>query len=310
MIVFWFKLLTICAVTFTIMVDCKPLHTLDTTMILKRENSPHEVDVLDAESDSYYSMNHTNYYKRAVPFLSKDQKDIFLTKWLGIPHQPKLNVGVLLGNNLDTFDLTQATRMFSFIPGANILTIAESSNPITTQEGVNIIPDHTFNDNLDLDLLVMVAGIGPDPAISAYLRRVGPTVKKYIVSICEGAMVLAASGLLDGKKATATKSLWPMTSLFPLVKWVKKARFTHDGNIITTSGAAAGLDGVFYIIQLLYGEEVAHKLATVNEYEWNPDPNHDLFTDIDKDFPFIPNLLFPSFSSFSMNVPRFSTNIQ
>ncbi|KAL1918612.1 uncharacterized protein VTP21DRAFT_2634 [Calcarisporiella thermophila] len=274
----------------------KPPHLEKTASESKQAIESNEP--LNTEAEPLLNKNVNS--SQVPPPISTEARSEIISKWLGIPRQAPLKVGVLLGNNLDTYDLTQATRMFSLIPDTEILTIAETEDPVVTYEGVSILPDHTFEESLELDVLVIVANIGPDPSISTYLRKVGPTIKKYIITICQGSMVLAASGLLDGKQATTVKMLWPMTRMFSQVKWVKQARFTHDGNIITTSGATAGLDGILYAVQLLYGEKVAHTLAEISEYKWNSDPSHDPFTDLAEEFPIFPSIFIPVSPSFNL----------
>ncbi|KAL1914774.1 uncharacterized protein VTP21DRAFT_8032 [Calcarisporiella thermophila] len=271
------------------------------TLALNHDNVLREERRQHAKNSAYCPTKQAKFAKRILPPAPKALKDELLSRWMRVPRQKPLNVGVLIGNNLDAFNMMSASTMLSFIPDVNILPIAETMDPIRTMDGFAIKPKHSFNEIIDLDLLVIPAGVGPEASTTAWLRRVIPTVRKYVLSICEGSMTLAATGFLDGKPATTTKSLWKMTDLFPRVKWVKKARFTHDDKFVTTSGAVAGLDGLFYTVKLIYGEDVARKVAKMNEYEWNPDPGHDIFSEIEKDFTFVPDVLFPTFSSFNVS---------
>lgn len=107
-------------------------------------------------------------------------------------------------------------------------------------------------------------------------KNVTLQVRKYVVGVCGGAAILAGAGLLDGKRATCSKFMFPMlTKLGNNVLWDNSVNYVQDGKFLTTGGACAGLDGAFHLVQLLYGREVALKLAFVNEHRWLEDPKKD-----------------------------------
>src|SRR6188768_34830 len=101
------------------------------------------------------------------------------------------------------------------------------------------------------------------------------------MSVCNGASILAASGLLDGRPATTNKAYWTSsTAPGPKVNWVRKARWVDDGNIVTSSGVSAGMDMTLHVISRLFGMETAERLANATEYEWHRDPDWDPFADL------------------------------
>jgi putative intracellular protease/amidase len=116
-------------------------------------------------------------------------------------------------------------------------------------------PTHTFaHPPKELDVLLVPGGDGSlydSPALLeaiAYIKKEYPRLQ-YIFSVCTGSTLLARAGVLDGKKATTNKAVWKWaTSQGPRVDWVPVARWVVDGNIWTTSGVAAGLDGAFAFI--------------------------------------------------------------
>ncbi|KAI9291070.1 class I glutamine amidotransferase-like protein, partial [Neoconidiobolus thromboides FSU 785] len=224
-----------------------------------------------------------------------EQKDQFSSTWFKIPMPDKeLNVVAVIDNGLDTFDFSIACTMLSFIPKSRIKTIAKTKEPIKTFDGITIIPDHSFDEDIDIDILTLAAGSGPSKELSDYLNRVSDKVNKFFFSVCQGSECLAAAGLLDNKKATITKGLFSISAAkYPNVQWQRQARFVHDGKFITSSGATAGLDGVFYLISKVYDLDTAMKISKCNEYNWVQDPSIDNFTDVEKEFPF------PNFSTIS-----------
>ncbi|MCB9763874.1 MAG: DJ-1/PfpI family protein [Alphaproteobacteria bacterium] len=157
--------------------------------------------------------------------------------------------------------------------------------PVAARGGVRVAPD-LFRDQAltqDIDLLLIPGGLAlrellsPDrPVERAALLRWAVRMDERVslmTSVCTGAAVLAAAGLLDGQPA-ATNHLafhW-VTSLGPRVKWDNVARWVDAGRYVTSAGVSAGTDMAFYLVQRLYGRAVAEQAARVAEYDWRRDP--------------------------------------
>ncbi|KAL1920686.1 uncharacterized protein VTP21DRAFT_1063 [Calcarisporiella thermophila] len=219
----------------------------------------------------------------------KQKKDMLMSKWMGVPSDlPPLKSYAVITDGIDMFDLTSFITMADFIPNSVVKTIGETRAPIRSTEGMVLTPDYSFDDVPDdIDVLCIAAGVKSGPTLNSWLQRVVPNVKKYVFTICAGSLTLAASGVLDGHKATGLKALWPIhTQAHPKVEWVCDARYVHDGKFITTSGGAAGLDGTFYLLSQIYGEDFARRVAEMNEYEWKNDPTNVSFSENYKKYPF------------------------
>lgn len=97
-----------------------------------------------------------------------------------------------------------------------------------------------------------------------------------IISICIGAGIVVRAGVLDGKKATTNKAAWNQTALGPKVNWIAHARWIQDGNVWSTAGITAGMDGTMPWVEKVVGQEVADGLALRKEYaravDWRDDP--------------------------------------
>ncbi|KAH3164624.1 hypothetical protein KXW84_006063 [Aspergillus fumigatus] len=125
-----------------------------------------------------------------------------------------------------------------------------------------------------IDVLVVPGGAGTrfphliDPVIEI-VRAIAPSVK-YIMSVCNGAGVLARAGVLDGRRATTNKMLWkPTTALRGDVRWVREARWVADGKVWTSSGVSAGIDMMLAFVRDIHGKDVASEIAQEIEYVWD-----------------------------------------
>lgn len=151
--------------------------------------------------------------------------------------------------------------------------------------GQSMLPTHTFDKPPEqLDILIVPGGLGVvDETIrneTAAFIKAQYSKLKYLLSVCNGSIIVAETGLLDGKKATSNKSAWSSTSSYPNVNWVPKARWVVDGNIWSSSGVASGMDMTYAFISSVFSIELAKHIANVMEYEPHVDPDWDPFSDI------------------------------
>lgn len=98
---------------------------------------------------------------------------------------------------------------------------------------------------------------------------------EIVLSVCNGAFILAKAGLLDGMEATTTSNLIPMLRRdAPKVKVVDDRRFVDNGKIITAAGLSSGIDGALHVIERLFGKGTAQMAALGMEYNWDPDSKY------------------------------------
>lgn len=102
----------------------------------------------------------------------------------------------------------------------------------------------------------------------------------FILTVCTGSILLAGTGILDGRHATSNKRVFAWTQSAPGVHWIKKARWIKDGNIYTSSGVSAGIDMALGFVSDLLGHPVAEQVSREIEYAWNEDPKNDPFSDM------------------------------
>ncbi|KAH6955161.1 hypothetical protein HG530_015695 [Fusarium avenaceum] len=194
------------------------------------------------------------------------------------------NVGVVLFQALDMIDVfgpLDPLQLISLsVQKLNLHLIAETLDPVTTAPvSMNkfnssffptIPPTNTFDDDLDLDLLIVPGGGGArNPnlqAVTAYIAKMYPKVK-VLMTICTGAGVAARAGVLDGHMATTNKNAWAtMKEMGPKVNWVSPARYVIDGKLWSSSGVTSGLDLIFAFISTFWGTEQSERIASIVEH--------------------------------------------
>ncbi|MBI2423352.1 MAG: DJ-1/PfpI family protein [Candidatus Hydrogenedentes bacterium] len=195
----------------------------------------------------------------------------------------KRRAGVLLFERFETLDACGPMEMFGTLPGDfELLTVARESGPVASVHGVRVYADYGFADCPPLDILLVPGGIGSrkelkDPAVLDWLRAQYAAVE-LMTSVCTGALLLAAAGILDGKRATSNKRVFDEAlALSGKVMWIRHARWVEDGNLVTSSGVSAGMDMALAVIERLLGSEKAEFVAQNAEYLWNRDPDNDPF---------------------------------
>jgi len=135
--------------------------------------------------------------------------------------------------------------------------------PLRTTEGVVLDTPHGLADLDAADTLVLLPWYGDEPS-PAVLEAVRAAHRRgaRLMSVCTGAFVLAAAGLLDGRPATTH---WMHTAdlarRYPLVKVDPRVLYIDDGDILTSAGTAAGIDLCLHVVRLDHGAEVANAVA-------------------------------------------------
>jgi cyclohexyl-isocyanide hydratase len=150
--------------------------------------------------------------------------------------------------------------------------IAKTMLPVLSDRGLGIMPTCTFGDCPPLDLICVSGGTGVAEALADvetvdFIRQRGAHAR-YVTSVCTGAFLLGAAGLLKGRRAATH---WAYVDLLPLVGAVhQKGRVVRDGNVFTSGGVSSGIDFAFVIVAELAGPEVAEAIQLGIEYDPSP----------------------------------------
>ena len=175
------------------------------------------------------------------------------------------------------FDIFQHTKYRKVSKAMNVFTVANTLEPITTFEGLRILPDYNYlSDELpSIDILVVPSAkhhLDTDLEDMAMLNFVKEAAKKaqYVTSHCDGAFVLAKAGLLDNKAATTFPGdLQTFKKQFPKVKVNDTVLFVHDNKFITSAGGAKSFEAALYLCEILYGKEISDDIAKGLVLDWN-----------------------------------------
>jgi len=186
-----------------------------------------------------------------------------------------LQIGFLLFPNVQQLDLTGPYDVLASMPDTQARLIWKTLEPVRSSTGLVLTPDTTFDDCPPLDVICVPGGSGvsqliPDDATLAFLRRQASGAR-YVTSVCTGALVLGAAGLLRGRRATTH---WAFHELLePLGALPVRARVVRDGNVLTGGGITAGIDFALTLAAELIGDEAAQALQL--ELEYAPAPPFD-----------------------------------
>lgn len=139
----------------------------------------------------------------------------------------------------------------------------EPGKPLRTSVGASLVPDHGFEDLIGADLVAIPAIAGgnyPEEALDA-IRRAAAS-GSIILTVCSGAFVAGAAGLLDGRHCTTH---WmhadALAEMFPTAKVDRNVLYVDDGNLITSAGTAAGIDACLHLVRRELGSEVTNIIA-------------------------------------------------
>lgn len=193
-------------------------------------------------------------------------------------------LGLILFHDFETLDVAGPLEMFGCLPDEiKIILIAEKKAPIQSFQGQFLLAETDFGHAPPLDIILVPGGMGTRTEVNnqnllSFIRDRSQQAE-LILSVCTGAALLAKAGILDNKRATSNKrALDWVISQGPKTLWEKKARWVEDGNIITSSGVAAGIDMSLFVIAKLYGEKTRDAVSNLTEYVPNVNPVEDVFS--------------------------------
>ena len=191
-----------------------------------------------------------------------------------------MQIAIVLYPNFTALDFIGPYEVLRFLPDTEIRFLSHQPGPVQADSGRLLVgATHSFDETPSPDLILIPGGPGTPPAardekLLDWLRRAAPTAT-WVTSVCTGSVVLAAAGLLDGKRAT---SHWSTLSTLKVLGAIPVAdeRVVHidgageQGQIVTAAGVSAGIDLGFWLAAQLVGDEKAKAIQLGIEYDPQP----------------------------------------
>ncbi|SHJ89028.1 DJ-1/PfpI family protein [Maribacter aquivivus] len=175
------------------------------------------------------------------------------------------------------YDIFQHTKYREGIKAMNTFIVANTLKPITTFEGVRILPDYDYtkDDLPKIDILVVPSAEHSmdsdlkDTAMLDFIKEVDKNAL-YMTSHCDGAFPLAKTGILDSVASTTFPSdVENYRKMFPYLNIKDNVLFVHDGKYITSAGGAKSFEAALYLCEVLYGKEITKSLAKGLVIDWD-----------------------------------------
>ena len=192
------------------------------------------------------------------------------------PASGAIPVAVVLSKGAVVIDFAGPWEVFenATIPGRGMMdnafelyTVAESLEPITVSGGMKIVPSYSFQDAPQPKVIVIPAQNGDTDAMLQWIRKAAQKTD-VTMSVCTGAFVLAATGLLNGKVATTHHTAYAELEMhFPDVQVKRGARFVEEGNLATAGGLTSGMDLALRVVGRYFGAQAIERTAFQLEYQ-------------------------------------------
>jgi cyclohexyl-isocyanide hydratase len=186
------------------------------------------------------------------------------------PHH--LTLGAIIFPGLDQIDFTGPFEVLSRLPDSTFHVLWKQREPVRDINGLLLLPEMTFHEAPPLDVLIIPGGNGQEPLLEdeetlAFIRRQAEQAA-CVFSVCTGALLCGAAGLLRGVRATTHWTAFHLLEYFGAIP--VDARVVIDGKIVTAAGVTAGIDGALRVAALLRGDETAQQIQLAIQYAPEP----------------------------------------
>jgi transcriptional regulator GlxA family with amidase domain len=189
-------------------------------------------------------------------------------------------LAILLFDDVEVLDFCGPFEVFSVAsrftdpPGFDVVTVAEKSRPVVTHGGLSVNSHHQLADCPQPDVLLVPGGQGTrkemhNAVLIDWIRKASDRAE-LVLSVCTGALLLAKAGLLDGLETTTHHgAIDLLCETAPKTIVHADRRFVDNGRVVCSAGIAAGIDMSLYLVDRLFGREVAERTAKQMEYPWD-----------------------------------------
>lgn len=186
--------------------------------------------------------------------------------------------GILMFKDMEELDFVGPWEVFTMgwwqTPQDRVIAIGLDANEVRCAKGMHMRPEVGLDDAPKLDVLVVPGGDGTralmtDERLLAWLKQ-RASETRWTTSVCSGSLVLAAAGLLQGRKATTHWAVLPELRQFADVEVMEGVRFVRDGQVVTSAGVSAGIDMALWVYGQVATPEDARKVQRLMQYDPAP----------------------------------------
>ena len=222
-------------------------------------------------------------FAKPAPEVGDASESAPATNRLVPPAQGSIPVAFLVGEDAVMIDFTGPWEVFQDVTGTGrknpfrLFTVAESRQIVRVSGGMQITPDYTFADAPPPKVIVIPAMGSVSEPVKNWIRSASRSTD-VTMSVCDGSFILASTGLLNGKPATAHHSGYvELQRAYPGVQVKRGVRWVESGNLASAGGLSSGIDLALHIVDRYFGRHVAEQTAYNMEYQgrgWlNPNSN-------------------------------------
>ena len=184
------------------------------------------------------------------------------------------DVAIYLWQNMFMLDALVPHQILGLMPELNVYTFARTTEPIMSDTGMKLIADYDLESVPQPDILLVGGGVNPvaemaDESVIGALRKLGESAE-LVTSVCDGALILAQAGLLDGYRATTHWAYADLLRQYPGVEVCADQRVVSDRSRMTGGGCTSALDFAFTLIAAVIGPEAA--AAAELAFQYDPQP--------------------------------------
>jgi cyclohexyl-isocyanide hydratase len=183
-----------------------------------------------------------------------------------------LSVGCLIFPQMDQIDFAGPFEVLSRMPDTTVHVVGKELAPIRDVQGLLLTPDVCIKEARIFDVLLVPGGYGQhalmhDEEVLGLIRKQVHS-ERILFSVCTGALLCGAAGVLTGRQVTTHWAARPPMSYYDAI--LADARVVADGNIISAAGVTAGRDAALVLVSLLRGDAAAQEIQLAIEYAPNP----------------------------------------
>jgi transcriptional regulator GlxA family with amidase domain len=154
--------------------------------------------------------------------------------------------------------------------GDTFFTVAETDEPVVGQSGLKIIPEYTFTNMPEADIIIVPGLVDPMPItqnenIMNWIKEMSAKTK-WNVGVCTGSVLIAAAGVAKGKRISSHWTAIETLEGFADLTVVRNVRYVRDGNLVTSAGVTAGIDMAIWLMGQIYGVQHARDIMRLLEY--------------------------------------------